>query len=102
MKRSKYLTIPALLAACTSVPPTYTYAEAIAVCEDKARSAAGPRGEAEFGVGTGGPSASLSLSFDESFLRGRDPDIVYGECLNHLRLNGQITNEPGQSMIETG
>ncbi len=94
---TRYLAVTALvaLAACESVLQTYTDAEAIALCEDKARSAAGPRGEAEFGIGTNGPSAGLSLSFDESFLRGRDPDAVYAECLDHLRRNGQIAGVTG-------
>lgn len=93
-KMKPCLTFAALaaLAACDTTPKLYTYAEAVALCDDKARSAAGPRGEAEFGIGTGGPSASLSLSFDESFIRGRDPDAVYAECLDQLRRNGQIVD----------
>ncbi len=82
-----------VLAACDTTPQTYTNAQAIALCDDKARSAAGPRGEAEFGIGTDGPSAELSLSFDESFLRGRDPEVVYIECLDKLRQNGQIIDD---------
>ncbi len=78
------------VSACETTPQIYTNAQAIDLCEDKARSAAGPRGEAEFGFGTEGTSAGLSLSFDESFLRGRDPNIVYTECLDRLRQNGQI------------
>lgn len=90
MNRIAVLAALGLLAACETTPQTYTNSEAIAFCEDKARSAAGPRGEAEFGIGTEGTSAGLSLSFDESFLRGRDPDVVYSECLDQLRSNGQI------------
>jgi hypothetical protein len=86
-------TLLVLLAACAATLPKYTNAEAIAFCEDQARSAAGPRGEAEFGVGTGGPSASLTLSFSDTFLQGRDPDAVYTECLDTLRRNGQIVGD---------
>lgn len=82
-----------VLGACATTPQHYTNAQAVALCNDKARSAAGPRGEAEFGIGTNGASAGLSLSFDESFLRGRDPDAVYTECLDQLRRNGQIIDD---------
>lgn len=97
MNRIAVLAALGLLAACETTPQIYTNAQAIALCEDKARSAAGPRGEAEFGFGTEGTSAGLSLSFDESFLRGRDPNVVYTECLDQLRQNGQIS-ESGTSI----
>jgi hypothetical protein len=84
----------ALLAACETTPQTFTYAQAVAICQDQARSAAGPRGEAEIGFGSDGPSTSLSLTFDGNFLRGRDPNVVYTECLDRLRRNGQIINPP--------
>ena len=90
MKHLKYMIIFGIVAGCESTLQTYSNAEAVALCEDKARSAAGPRGELEFGVGTEGPSAGLSLSFDEAFLSGRDPKAVYNECLDQLRANGQI------------
>jgi hypothetical protein len=96
MNKYSAVLLIAAVSGCETTPRIYTNAQAIALCEDKARSAAGPRGEAEFGFGTEGTSAGLSLSFDESFLRGRDPNVVYTECLDQLRRNGQIS-EPGTS-----
>ncbi len=77
-----------VLTACT--PPQYSYAEARALCEDKADAARGPQGNASFSVGTGGPSASLGISLSDSFIRGDDPQLVFDRCMNNLEANGQI------------
>jgi hypothetical protein len=80
------------LAACT--PPQYTFAEARALCEDKADAARGPQGNVAIGVGTGGPSFSAGISISDSYIRGDDPDAVYARCMNDLEQNGQIIGAP--------
>lgn len=77
------------LSACT--PKQMTYGEAIAYCQDKSADAAGVRGNATVGVGTGGTRAGLSLSISESFIRGDDPKVVYDTCMTNLSNNGQIS-----------
>ncbi|OUS05788.1 hypothetical protein A9Q96_11370 [Rhodobacterales bacterium 52_120_T64] len=78
-----------VISACSL--PKMTYAEALAFCQDKADAAAGPQGEVELSVGTGGTNASFSISVSDSFIRGDDPAIVYETCMNELSQNGQIS-----------
>ena len=78
-----------VISACSL--PQMTYAEALAFCQDKADAAAGPQGEVELSVGTGGTNASFSISVSDSFIRGDDPAIVYETCMNELSQNGQIS-----------
>jgi len=77
-----------VLAACT--PKQMTYAQANAICQDKADAAAGPQGSVGLSVGTGGTSASFGLTISDSFLRGDDPKVVYDTCMNNFYANGQI------------
>lgn len=79
----------AALTGCT--PPQMSYAEAMEFCHEKADAAAGPQGHVGLSIGTGGPSASLSLSLSDSYLRGDDPAVVYETCMNNLFANGQIS-----------
>lgn len=76
---------------CT--PKVMTYAEALELCRDKADAAEGPQGEVGFSVGTNGPSANLSISISDSYLRGDDPQVVFETCMNELSANGQISGE---------
>ncbi len=71
----------AMLAACGPMNPE----RAAERCEERARAAQGPTGSVTIGVNskTGGFSrASVGVSSD--FLRGRDPDAVYDECVFSL------------------
>lgn len=77
------------LSACTL--PQMSYTEALAFCQDKADAAAGPQGAVGVSVGTGGTSASFSISLSDSYLRGDDPKVVYETCMNELSQNGQIS-----------
>lgn len=77
------------ISACT--PPTMTHQEAMAYCDDKAKSAAGPRGKVGVGVGTGGPFANVSVSISDSYIRGDDPQMVYNKCMQELSSSGRIT-----------
>ncbi len=82
---------PIALAACA--PQPMTLKQAMAYCQEKADAAAGVHGNVGLSLGTGGTSASLSLSVSDSYLRGDDPKIVYDTCMNNLSANGQITGE---------
>ncbi|WP_368667897.1 hypothetical protein [Palleronia pontilimi] len=67
----------AALAACGPPSP-----EAIArACADRARAAAGPQGSVGVGIGSGGVATDLEVSVTGDFLRGRDPQQVYDECI---------------------
>ena len=81
MRRTAFLAISAvtLIAACEQ--PGMTFEEAREYCSEQAAAAAGPQGEASFAIGTGGPSASLSISIADSFIRGDDPQMVYDRCM---------------------
>jgi len=77
------------LSACTQ--PQMSYADAMALCQDRADAAAGPQGTVGLSVGTGGTNASFSISISDSYLRGNDPTVVYDTCMNELSQNGQIS-----------
>lgn len=80
-----------VLSACTPVLDTMTRTEAINMCQEKARGATQPTGQATVGVNTiTGPSFGLSLNFSDAYIRGLDPAVVYEECMTELAANGQI------------
>lgn len=66
-----------LLAACGPVSPE----RAAKICEDRARAATGPTGAVGIGIGTGGPSGFLEIGVTSDYLLGRDPYLVYENCV---------------------
>jgi hypothetical protein len=72
------LALPLALAACGPVPVE----RAEAMCYDRARLAAAPRGEVGFGIGSDGRTASnIKLEVSSDYISGRDPSAVYDSCV---------------------
>lgn len=66
------------LAACGPISPQ----EAADQCEERARAAQGPTGEARIGVNSEkGVVGGVSLKITSDFVAGRDPQIVYENCV---------------------
>lgn len=68
------------LLACGPMPPE----QAAERCEDRARAAAGPTGSVSIGIGSGGVSSSVSIGVSSDFVAGRDPYLVYDDCVRSL------------------
>lgn len=75
-----------LLAACGPVSPE----RAADMCEERARAATGPTGEIGIGVGSNGGSGSIEIGVTSDYLRGRDPYVVYDECVRQKTGQGPI------------
>ena len=60
------------------------------VCEDRARAATGPTGEIGIGVGNKGASGSFEIGITSDYIRGRDPYVVYEECVRQKSGQGPI------------
>lgn len=75
------------LAACGPISP-----EAAAdQCEERARNAAGPTGEARIGVNSQeGVVGGVELKVTSDFIAGRDPQIVYENCVVQLTGQGPV------------
>lgn len=72
------LALPAALAACGPV----SVERAEAMCYDRARLAAAPRGEVGFGIGSDGRTASnIKLEISSDYIAGRDPSAIYDSCV---------------------
>jgi len=83
----KLLLIPLLLAACGPIPPE----EAADRCEERARAALGPTGEARIGVNSVDVrSTELDLTITSDFIAGRDPQVVYETCVRNLTGQGPV------------
>lgn len=81
------LAIALTLAACGPVPPDV----AADRCEERARAAAGPTGEVRAGVATGeGVKTGFDVTISSDFLLGRDPQLVYENCVRDLTGAGPI------------
>ena len=65
-----------------------TSAEVREICLNKKRSAEGPTGVLSFSTGTKGSSAGAILNFHSDYLIGKDPNIVYVDCM--FRMNSKI------------
>ena len=76
-----------LLSACGPISP-----EAAAdQCEERARSAAGPTGEARIGVNSqDGVVGGVELKVTSDFIAGRDPQLVYENCVFQLTGQGPV------------
>lgn len=75
-----------LLSACGPVSPE----RAADMCEERARAATGPTGEVGIGVGSDGGIANLEIGITSDFIRGRDPYILYEECVREKTGQGPI------------
>lgn len=76
-----------LLTACAPMSPE----RAADVCEERARAAAGPTGEVGIGISSGGDvSPRIKIGVTSDFLRGRDPYLVYENCVREKTGQGPI------------
>lgn len=80
------LTCLITLAACGPVSPE----RAADMCEDRARAATGPTGEIGIGVGNRGTSGKIEIGVTSDYIQGRDPYIVYEECVRQKTGQGPI------------
>lgn len=77
----------AALAACAPVSPE----RAAEICEERARAAAGPTGEVGIGISSDGEvSPKLEIGITSDYLMGRDPYLVYEECVRQMTGQGPI------------
>lgn len=84
-----WLALPLLLlAACGPI----SVADAERQCVERARDAAGPRGEVAMGVSNGKAVSRVELSINSDFLTGRDPSAVYDQCV--FQKSGQPPRRP--------
>ena len=67
---------------------TLTSAEVKEICLNKKRSAEGPTGVLSFSTGTKGSSSGAVLNFHSDYLIGKDPNIVYVDCM--FKMNSKI------------
>lgn len=74
------------LAACGPVSPE----RAAKICEDRARAALGPTGEVGIGVGSDGAGARFEIGVTSDFILGRDPQMVYEDCVRQKTGQGPI------------
>lgn len=85
-----YALIAVALTACGKMTPE----RAAERCEERARAAAGPTGGVSLGVNSNsGGFANASIGVSADFLRGREPDAVYTDCM--INLTGEVpTSRP--------
>ena len=74
------------LAACGPVSPE----RAADMCEDRARAATGLTGEIGIGIGNNGVGGEVEIGITSDYIRGRDPYIVYEECVRQKTGQGPI------------
>ena len=89
----------ALIAGCSSEPVSVR--QAMEMCMEPARKAAGPTGTFGLGFGSeGGVSSSLSIELTGDYLIGRDPDEVFEECV--VRQSGAVPDQPYSELVGGG
>ena len=87
MRAACFLSGLAMLAACGPMSPE----RAADVCEDRARAATGPTGEASFGISSDGDfSTGVEIGITSDFIQGRDPYLVYDSCVRRRTGQGPI------------
>lgn len=74
------------LAACGPMSPE----RAADLCEDRARAAQGPTAELGIGIGSEGTRGSVEVGVTSDYLQGRDPYVVYEECVRQKTGQGPI------------
>ncbi len=61
------------------------------VCEERARAATGPTGEIGIGINNKGETGGVfEVGITSDYIRGRDPYIVYEECVRQKTGQGPI------------
>lgn len=92
MKRAAPLAVLAL-SACGPMSPE----RAADLCEERARAATGPTGEIGVGVGTINgalnrtvTSSRVEIGVTSDYIQGRDPYVVYDECVREKSGQGPI------------
>lgn len=76
-----------LMAACGPMSPE----RAADLCEERARAATGPTGEIGVGINNKGEAkGSFEIGITSDYIRGRDPYIVYDECVRQKTGQGPI------------
>jgi hypothetical protein len=82
------LFIPLFLAACGPISVELAEKQ----CMERARLAAGPRGEIAIGAGSNGPVTAYRLEINSDFLTGRDPSQVFDTCV--VSKSGELPRTP--------
>lgn len=81
------LWVIALLAACGPISP----GRAADMCEQRARAATGPTGEIGIGYNTQrGAVGKVEIGITSDYVVGRDPYIVYEQCVRQKTGQGPI------------
>lgn len=81
------LTAALALTACGPISPE----RAADMCEERARAATGPTGEVAIGVTNKGKVRSgIEIGVTSDYLRGRDPYVVYEQCVRQKTGQGPI------------
>lgn len=81
----------ALLALVACAPVPMDPARAADLCEEQARAAQGPTGSVTVGFNTqDGAHAGAEIGLTGDFLAGRDPLVVYEECVYQRTGQGPI------------
>lgn len=74
------------MTACGPISPE----RAAEQCEERARAATGPTGKVGIGIGSDGPDGFLEVGITSDYLRGRDPFVVYDQCVRQKTGQGPI------------
>ncbi|MDJ1016194.1 MAG: hypothetical protein QNJ35_06755 [Paracoccaceae bacterium] len=75
------------LASCGPISPE----RAADICEDRARAATGPTGEASIGINSErGIVGGIEVAITSDFIQGRDPYLVYENCVRQKSGQGPI------------
>jgi hypothetical protein len=87
VKRAVVLCGLAALTACGPISPE----RAADLCEQRARAAAGPTGEIGIGYSSrGGAQAKAEVGITSDFLLGRDPHLLYEQCVRDRTGQGPV------------
>jgi hypothetical protein len=85
---NKAFLLPLLLASCGPISVELAEKQ----CMERARLAAGPRGEIALGAGSNGPVSAYRLEINSDFLTGRDPSQVFDTCV--VSKSGELPRTP--------
>ena len=75
-----------LVTACGPMSPE----TAARVCEERARAATGPTGSVSIGISNRGPSVGAEIGISNDYLQGRDPYVLYDQCVRQKSGQGPI------------
>lgn len=87
--RAALFLLPLALLACTPVPPN---PERVAErCADRAKEAEGPKTSVTLGVNSEtGTFAKGSIGISSDYILGRDPYVIYENCVRRLTGQGPV------------